>query len=149
MDRASRSILRATAFGFLFGIGAFSAVGIPTAVIPNQWFRRMTPTRPQDFIFLAATALIAAAIGATYTSQSACPRQERKLTAGGVLSFLAVGCPICNKIVVLLLGVGGTLNYFAPIQPVLGLVSVALLGFTLFLRLRAIRHVPENRLAAV
>ncbi len=149
MDRASRSILRATALGFPFGIGTFLVVGIPTAVIPNQWFRRMTPTRPQDYIFLATTALIAAAIGTTYTSQSACPRQERKLTAGGLLSFLAVGCPICNKIVVLLLGVGGALNYFAPIQPVLGLASVALLGFTLFLRLRAIRRVPESKMAAV
>ncbi len=149
MVRALRGVLRATALGFLFGVGTFLVVGIPTAVIPNQWFRRMTPTRPQDYIFLATTALIAAAIGTTYASQSACPRQERKLTAGGLLSFLAVGCPICNKIVVLLLGVSGALNYFAPIQPVLGLASVALLGFTLFLRLRAIRRVPESKMAAV
>jgi hypothetical protein len=27
--------------------------------------------------------------------------------AGGVLSFLGVGCPICNKIVELLLGISG------------------------------------------
>lgn len=149
MGRSLHGIFRASALGVLFGIGTFLAVGIPTAVIPNQWFHRMTPTRPQDYIFLAATALIATAIGATYASPSACQRQERRLTAGGVLSFLAVGCPICNKVVVLLLGVSGALNYFAPIQPVLGLASVTLLGFTLLLRLRAIRHVPKNRLAAV
>lgn len=149
MDKASQSIFRASALGFLFGVGTFLAVGIPTAVFPNQWFRRMTPTRPQDYVFLTATALLAATIGATYASQSVCPRPQGRLTAGGVLSFLAVGCPICNKIVVLLLGVSGALNYFAPIQPVLGLASVTLLSFTLLLWLRAIRHVPENRLAAV
>lgn len=148
MSGIAQRNLRATALSCLFGIGTFLVIGLPTAVIPNQWFRRMTPTRPQDYVFLTATALVAAAIGATYAHQSACLWQEGKVTASGVLAFLAVGCPICNKVVVLLLGVGGALEYFAPVQPVLGLTSVALLGFTLFLRLRAIRRFPGNRLAA-
>jgi hypothetical protein len=47
-------------------------------------------------------------------------------------------CPICNKLVVLALGVSGALSYFAPIQPVLGLASVALLIYALLLRFRAL-----------
>ncbi len=151
MDRISQRVLQAIVFSLGLGVGTLLVVGIPTAVIPNQWFRRMTPTRPQDYVFLAATALLAAAIGATYayTRHAACPRQEGKLTAGGMLSFLAIGCPICNKLVVALLGVSGALNYFAPVQPFLGVASVAFLGVTLALRFRAIRLTANQRLATV
>jgi len=114
-------------------------IGVPTAVIANPWFTRMTPTRPQDYIFLGITVLLAAVLGATYTLPAACSLQEGKLTSGGFLSFLAVGCPICNKVVVLLLGVSGALAYFEPFQPVLALGSLLLLGYAVFLRLRAIR----------
>lgn len=57
--------------------------------------------------------------------------------SGGLLSFLAVGCPVCNKLVVLLLGLGGALQYFRPIQPVLAAAGLGLLVATLALRLRA------------
>ncbi len=143
--------VKAIGLGLVVGAGTALAVGIPTAVIPNQWFRRMTPTRPQDYVFLAATALLAAAIGATYADAQhmACPRQEGRLTAGGVLSFLAIGCPICNKLVVALLGVSGALTYFAPVQPFLGLTSALLLCVTLALRLRAVRLITNQRLVAL
>jgi len=47
-------------------------------------------------------------------------RGRGRLGGGGLLSFLAIGCPICNKLVVLALGLGGVLRWFAPIQPLLG-----------------------------
>lgn len=56
---------------------------------------------------------------------------------GGFLSFLAVGCPTCNKLVVLALGTTGALDWFAPAQPVLGIVSIALLAWALRARLRS------------
>jgi len=52
-----------------------------------------------------------------------------------VLSVFAIGCPVCNKLVVLALGTGGALTYFAPVQPVLGLLSVGLLFYVLYTRL--------------
>ncbi|WP_245178539.1 hypothetical protein [Streptomyces montanisoli] len=64
------------------------------------------------------------------------PRTKRALGAG-LLSAFAVGCPICNKLVVLAIGVSGALSYFAPVQPVLAVASVALLVHTLARRLRA------------
>ena len=63
------------------------------------------------------------------------PRTARALV-GGILSAFAVGCPICNKLVVLAIGVSGALSYWAPVQPVLAAASVALLGYALIRRLR-------------
>ena len=52
---------------------------------------------------------------------------------GGALTFFAVGCPVCNKLVVLALGFSGALTYFAPLQPALGIAAlayaVAVIGF--------------------
>jgi hypothetical protein len=43
-----------------------------------------------------------------------------------------VGCPICNKIVVALLGVSGALGVWAPVQPILAVLSLALLATAVF-----------------
>ena len=140
------TLWRAVALGLGVGSATLLVVGLPTAVIPNSWFTRMTPTRPEDYVFLGLTALLAGVLGATYALPTTCPLQEGKLTAGGFLSILAVGCPICNKVVVLLLGVSGALTYFAPIQPVLALASLALLGYAISLRLRVVRAGPGRAL---
>ena len=58
------------------------------------------------------------------------------MSAGAALAYFAVACPVCNKIVVAALGVSGALNVFAPLQPIMAVVSVALLGVTLAWRLR-------------
>lgn len=46
---------------------------------------------------------------------------------------------MCNKAVVALLGVSGALTIWAPIQPLLGVASLALLGYALRRRLTAER----------
>lgn len=125
-------------------IAAALVIGVPTAVLPNPYFARMTPTRPQDYAFLALTALLVGLIAATYAAPhgvagAAREGGERRLTSGGLLAFLAVGCPICNKLVVLALGAGGALRWFAPVQPLLGVASLALLGTVAWARLRAVR----------
>ncbi len=52
-----------------------------------------------------------------------------------MLSVFAVGCPVCNKLVVLALGMSGATAYFAPVQPLLGFLSVGLFGYALRVRL--------------
>ncbi len=138
MRMTARISSRAALYALGAGIVTLFVIGLPTGVIPNDFFTRMTPVRPQDYLLLGITVLLAAALGATYAFPAACSVRGR-LTAGGFLSFLAVGCPVCNKVVVLLLGMGGALTYFQPVQPLLGLVSIALLVFGLFLRVRAVR----------
>lgn len=117
-------------------------VGIPTAVIPNPLFTRMTPTRPADYVFWAISAVLLGLLGASYVVRpSDASGLENKAAGGGFLSILAVGCPICNKLVVLALGVSGALTYFAPVQPLIGLVSVVLLVYALRLRLQHMQGV--------
>ena len=138
MPFTMRSIAAGIAAAVLTGL----VIGLPTAVIPNRFFTRMTPTRPQDYLFLTLSAFLIGLIAATYVAQAAMDvgtGREGRLTAGGLLAFLAVGCPICNKLVVLALGVSGALRFFAPVQPVLGVASVALLGVTAWARLRVLR----------
>ncbi|MBF6600034.1 MAG: hypothetical protein IVW36_05955 [Dehalococcoidia bacterium] len=114
------------------------AIGLPTRLIANDWFVRMTPTRPQDYAVWAATSLLAGVIAASYLGGGSTSSQYRVMS-GGLASYLAVGCPICNKIVVLLLGLSGAMTYFAPLQLYIGIASVLLLAWTLILRARALQ----------
>ena len=63
-------------------------------------------------------------------------RPTRRGLAAGVLTFFAVGCPVCNKIALLALGYSGAITWFAPVQPYLALAALALTGVALLWRLR-------------
>ncbi len=65
---------------------------------------------------------------------------------GGLLSFFAVGCPVCNKLVVLALGTVGARRWFEPFQPARALLSIVLLVIALRSRLKsaASRLVPRH-----
>jgi len=80
------------------------AAGAPTDVIPNPLFDRMTPVQWWSYPILAATALLGGLVMATYVRSPAQPSSLTETAGGGVLSALAIGCPVCNKLVVLLLG---------------------------------------------
>jgi len=112
-------------------------IGLTTAIFENWFFIRMTPVRSQDYvIWVVSSVLIGLIIGSYFADRST--GGEGKVASGGVLSVLAVGCPICNKPVVLLLGTSGALTFFAPLQLYIGVASVLLLGWTLFLRTKAL-----------
>lgn len=108
-----------------------------TAVMENPLFIRMTPVRPQDYAIWLASGLLMGLIAGTFV-WPAPAGDHRKTISGRVLSALAVGCPICNKLVVLLLGVSGALTIFGPAQLYLGSLSVLLLAWTFRLRARAL-----------
>lgn len=119
------------------GIATLLVVGAVTAIVDNPLFVRMTPVRGQDYAIWLASALFMGLIAGTFIGQTPA-RHEGKAISGGLLSVLAVGCPICNKLVVLLLGVSGALTVFGPAQLYLGVLSVALLAWTFRLRVRAL-----------
>lgn len=115
-------------------------IATPTSVLPSPFFTRMTPTRPQDIAFLWITAALAGLLVATYVRPAAggAPAVDRQAGSGGLLAFLAIGCPICNKVVVALLGVSGALAWFEPVQPLLGALGVVLLAWALVIRVRTL-----------
>jgi hypothetical protein len=57
-------------------------------------------------------------------------------TVAGFGAFLAIGCPVCNKVALVLLGAGGAMTVFAPLQPLIGAASLVLLAGTLAWRFR-------------
>lgn len=117
---------------------ALVLVGVPTDMIGTPWFRRMIPIRDQDYVIWIATAVLLGLIVGTYARGGAGRLSNGRTVSGGVLTYLAVGCPICNKIVLVFLGTSGALTFFAPIQLYLGLASLALLTWVLRLRVRAL-----------
>lgn len=119
------------------------AVGIPTDVIPNPVFGRPVAVTWWSVPVLIATAVLAGLLAATYVrerhSEITLDGPGRLGGVGGVLSFFAVGCPVCNKLVVIALGTTGAQQWFAPVQPVLAVASLIVLTAALVRRLRSER----------
>lgn len=120
------------------GVVTMVVIGIPTEIIKNPLFARMTPVRTQDYVIWVATGLLTGLILGTFTLSTKASVAGGKTVSGGFLSVLAVGCPICNKLVLMLLGTSGALTYFAPAQLYIGIASLALLGWALHLRIKAV-----------
>jgi hypothetical protein len=112
-------------------------VGVLAGIIPNPVFHRVVPVDVWNLLSWLLPAVLFGPLAATYLVPwpRAC-RVGGRAGVGGVLSFMAAGCPVCNKLVVLAVGVSGALNYFRPLQPLLGAVSLILLGIALWARLR-------------
>ncbi|MEU4173656.1 hypothetical protein [Streptomyces sp. NPDC026589] len=136
------------------GLGALAtavAVGVPTDVVPTPLFGRSVPVQWWNYPALALTAVLAGLVLSTYVRPSAAPpstqppgtvRDGRMGALGGVLSFFAVGCPVCNKLVLVLLGSSGALSYWAPLQPLFAVASVALLAEAALRRLSTQSRCP-------
>jgi hypothetical protein len=57
-------------------------------------------------------------------------------TLAGIGVVFAIGCPICNKLALILLGTSGALSVFGAAQPLLAALSLGLLAASLGWRLR-------------
>lgn len=127
----------------LYGAVAALVIGIPTVLIPNGLFMREVGTTPADYVIFA---LSAALIGMTWALPLEAPRAdaEKRTLLGAVTTFFAVGCPTCNKIVLILLGTSGALTYFAPLQPLLGVGAVVLIVAALRRRLGEMTVVKQT-----
>ena len=116
---------------------AAAAIAIPADLIENPIFGRPIDPKPIDYVILAATAALIGLIFAI-RPDAASARDESDQTRtvwGGFVSFLAVGCPVCNQAVVALVGTSGALSWWAPVQPIVGLLAIALLIHALRRRL--------------
>lgn len=131
-------------------------IGVPTGVIPTSFYTRMTPVLWWNYPTWAAASVLEGLLAATFVraggpqppaNPTRTGRRSAKAVIGGLLSAFAVGCPICNKLVVLAIGVSGALTYWAPAQPVLAVISVGLLGYGLSRRLRTATSCPVPRAA--
>lgn len=121
---------------------AFWAIALPTALVPNPIFGRSIEPTWWSYPVTLVTAILAGMVLASYlnlgakTEPAASAASDHRLSAGGLLAFFAVGCPVCNKAVLIALGSTGALQWFAPIQPFMALAGIGLLSWALLTRLR-------------
>lgn len=142
---------------------AFLAYGIVAAIIPNPVFGRAIPPEPFAIGVWVLSAPLMGLVAATYRlpadtraarpltvgpavpDAAARPGETRGSTAaavGSMAAFVAIGCPVCNKVALLLLGASGAVTVFAPWQPVIGVASILLLALTLAWRFRMLASGP-------
>jgi hypothetical protein len=137
----------------LWTVASVVAFGSVAAIIPNPIFGRQVPVEPFAIAVWLMSAPLMGLLGATYTAPSAANAEPAPFalapataatdrngtTLGAIASvgaFLAIGCPVCNKVALVLLGTSGAMTIFAPLQPVIGAASLALLAGTLAWRFR-------------
>ncbi|MCB0934747.1 MAG: hypothetical protein KDB55_01870 [Mycobacterium sp.] len=125
------------------GVVVAAVVGVPSALVPNPWYVRMTPPPGWSYAAWVSSAVLTGLLAATYVprrglpSRVPSPSPARVGVGANIAAFLAVGCPVCNKLVVAAAGASGALAWWAPLQPLVAVVSVALLGWALWTRLAA------------
>ena len=132
----------------VFAAVAAVIIAVPSDLIDTPIFGRPVAVRWIDYVILAVTSAL---IGLIFAIRPEAPestelaavaeRQGTRTIWGGFVSFLAVGCPVCNQAVVALVGVSGALSWWAPVQPFVGLLAVALLLYTLRKRLNTYKLV--------
>jgi ABC-type Fe3+-siderophore transport system permease subunit len=124
--------------GAAVGASTYLLIALPTAVIKNPIFGREIAVTEWSVMVIVVTSVLTGLLTATYVKNDYSdenPRQMKIGSAGALLSFFAVGCPVCNKLVLIALGYSGAIQYFAPIQPYLALIGIALLMYSLRMRL--------------
>lgn len=151
----------ATQFAVAGATAVFFAalIGVATVLIPNPVFTRDIAPVWWNWPVLICTSLGAGMLTASYIRPAANraartartdvtlsgKRSARLGVAGGLLAWFAVGCPVCNKIALLFLGYSGALTWFAPLQPVLAVLALALTLIALSIRLRGQVSCPVSR----
>ena len=115
---------------FVISVGTFAALGTVTALWDNPMFIRMVPAGPLEIGLLAAQSFL---IGIYF----AIPKQVcsgRAMGVGCVLAFLGIACPICNKILLFVIGSELLLVYFEPVRIYVAAVGFLVTAFAMWLK---------------
>ncbi|MDN4519483.1 hypothetical protein QYF68_16905 [Mycolicibacterium austroafricanum] len=124
---AYESARRATLIRWLragaVGLTAMLLMAVPTDVINTPWFSREIPVRWWEYPTLIAMGILTTVWMGIATSR----RGAGTAVSGVTLATFAIGCPVCNKLVLAAVGTTGALGLWAPVQPILATVSVTLM----------------------
>lgn len=136
---AGRVIKGAIASAVMFGV-----LGTVSAIWENSFFTRMTPAGNWEITALLALSVLIGVFIAI--RRPAC--SGKAAGAGGVLGFLGIACPVCNKILLLIFGGDLLLTYFEPIRIYVAFLGVGLAGWAVFREIRrngvACQELPES-----
>ena len=126
--------------GSLIAALSFAAFGTVTALWENPFFIRMTPTSGYEVSLLALQAImfgIYFSIPTNYCS-------TKSLSTGGVLGFLGVACPVCNKLLMYVFGAELLLTYLEPARIYLAVIGTLIIGLALYVKLDKSRSPDEE-----
>ena len=125
---------RPLAVGALTTLGTALLFGVVTGLLPNPVYVRMVPRTPLDYLFLGSTALLLG-VYATQRTRARIDRDDDGVAALGVVGgVLAFGCPVCNAVLLTLFSGSAIMTYFDPLRPLVGLLTVGLLGGLVYYR---------------
>jgi hypothetical protein len=108
--------------GLAVALASFAALGTMAALWENPIFIRMTPAGDLEIVLLGALSLL---LG-VYVGIRRPFCSVKTVTTGGVLGFIGVACPVCNKVLLLLFGGELLLTYFEPVRIYVAGVGVLL-----------------------
>ncbi len=106
--------------GLAIALGSFVALGTVAALWENPLFVRMTPAGDVEVVLLG---LLSVLLG-TYVAIRRPFCSAKTVGVGGVLGFIGVACPVCNKVLLLLFGGDLLLIYFEPVRVYVAAVCV-------------------------
>ena len=118
--------------GTLVALASFASLGTVSALWPNPIFMRMTPAGGWEIVLLGALSLL----GGLYVAIRRPACADRTAGAGGVIGFLGVACPTCNKLLMLLFGGELLLTYFEPVRLYLAGAGALVLALVVIWELR-------------
>ena len=122
---------RKIAWGVGVAAAMFAGLGTVAALWENPLFMRMTPTGG----FEIALLLLLSVLAGVYIGLPQAECAKRTAGTGGVIGFLGIACPVCNKILMLLFGSTLLLEYYEPARLYLALGGVVLLVSAVWLKL--------------
>lgn len=145
MNIRTKIIFTSVVIGIIASLILALLFGIPTALIPTKYYKRMIAATFFDYFFLA----IIPVLSGIYVAVSYYKKQMHKqyttaksdyLAAGGIFpAIFAISCPICSMLLVSAFGTAALMTYFDPYRPLLGMLAVLLLGAAIYIKARSIR----------
>lgn len=127
---------RRMATGAAVAAVSFGLLGTVAALWENPVFVRMTPAGGWEIAMLAAMSVLAG----IYVAIRRPLCSLKGASAGGVLAFLGVACPVCNKVLLLIFGGELLMAYFEPVRIYVAAAGALLIGWLTLREFLAIRR---------
>jgi len=127
----TRPLIKRIALGVGVGAAMYAGLGTVAALWENPLFMRMTPTGGFEITLL----LLLSVLAGLYVGLPQAECGKRTAGTGGVIGFLGIACPVCNKILVLLFGGALLLEYYEPVRLYLALGGVVLVAVAIWFKL--------------
>jgi hypothetical protein len=132
-----KSYIKYVGLSIFVSLFLFFLFGITTALLKTKYYMRMIPNTALDYFFLISSSiLLGIYVGVHYYKKNNVNQCNTIATTGGIGSFFAFACPVCNKLLIFLFGATALMTYFEPYRPALGFASIGLLVGAIYWRLK-------------